>query len=134
MLPENPPALAVGSVKPQRTRYKTNVREEIGKRVILPHAISSYGSNYYILNDYFRPLMNSLDRLFHILDSERTPKIMLFERLHYAMHQKQQCYQDEYVRIKWYKKTGTIHIEFMRPDIIQKINALAGGDRLKEAA
>jgi hypothetical protein len=119
---------------PQRTGYKTNVPEEIGKRVILPDVLSSYGPNYYVLNDYFRPLMNSLDRLFHILDGERTPKIMLFERLHHAVRQKQQCYQDEYFKIKWYRKTGTIHIEFMRPDIVQKINALAGGDRLKKAA
>lgn len=39
--------------------------------------------------------------------------------------------ETEFFRCQWYKGE-TLHIEFKRPDLIAKLNALAGGKTLKD--
>lgn len=121
-------------LRPRTGKYKTNSLYEIGERVILT---AFYGSNYWGRPKVDHSLIQqfrNLDNVFHLLDgkgpvkSYSGPLVSSLEGL--------QKYGDtgltDYFEFKPCKN-GNVHIKFMRPDLVDKLNQIAGGNMLKTA-
>lgn len=116
-------------LRPHNSKHKTNTEYEIGKRVIL----SQYGGMAYI-DSHMDTELTCIDNVFHLLDGKGVAKhpdtlrCKLNERIHDTINNE---LSTVYFRVKWYKKSGTIHLEFLRLDLLAKLNAAGGGNRLK---
>lgn len=78
---------------------------------------------------YFR----ALDNVFHLLDGKGVAKHPgnLVTAISTA-GQAGKC-ETPYFSCKWFKN-GNIHIQFLRMDLVERLNVMAGGDKLRPAA
>ena len=118
-------------LRPPRSKYKTNTEFEIGAKVIMNYMVDcSYGS---CMLEYRREqsLIN-LDNVFHLLDGKGGIKYPhdLVTTIKTAIREKRWEAETEYFRCKWYKKRS-LHITFKRLDLVQELNKIAGGNRIK---
>jgi hypothetical protein len=119
-------------LRPPRSAYKTNTEFEIGPKVILNYMMdySSYGS--CSLGYYRQQRLTNLDNVFHLLDGKGSTKYPndLVTIITMAMHERRWGAETEYFKCRWHKK-GSMHITFKRLDLVQELNRIAGGNRLK---
>jgi hypothetical protein len=103
-----------------RNSYKTNDKITIGEKVIL-----NVGDLRWSIASFWRDRFRAMEKLFYILDNRQPPKYPddLDTKLGYAV---QDGIETEFFKFKLFKKSGTIHIKFLRMDILQKINEHAG--------
>lgn len=118
-------------LRPPRSAYKTNTEYEIGPKVIMNYMVDcSYGSCSL---EYRREqsLIN-LDNVFHLLDGKGSTKYPhdLVTTIKMAITEKRWDVETEYFRCRWYKKRS-MHITFKRLDLVQELNRIAGGNRIK---
>lgn len=115
-----------------KDKYKTNEQNKyvIGEKVILTwmfrcdkwdtYAQLRYDSQKYLI---------AMENVFKMADGKGCVKddnIVIKIR---EVQAKQSEFETEYFRLKWFKK-GTLHIEFRRLDLVDKINSIAGGMNL----
>jgi len=50
-----------------------------------------------------------------------------------TIQDKKDTCETEYFKCKWYMK-GTLHLEFKRMDLVEKLNKMVGGNRLRKEA
>jgi hypothetical protein len=118
-------------LRPARSTYKTNKKYEIGKKVILSRWIKAdqfgVSVNYYCSDE-----MRSLDNAFALLDGAGVPKYPnnLECIIQDAMTRREWQAETPYFKLKWYK-AGTLHLEFKRLDLLEKLNAIGGEGMLK---
>ena len=108
--------------------YKTNKKYKIGSKVIVEWiAESNYGGGMK-LNYRRENHITSLDNVFRLLEGRGLGKYPddLRTRLNEAMRDNAMPFEDEYFRIKWFKK-GTMHIEIKRADLLKELNRIGGG-------
>ena len=118
-------------LRPPRSEYKTNTGFEIGSKVIMNYMVDwSYGS---CMLEYRREqnLIN-LDNVFHLLDGKGNTKYPhdLVTTIKTAIRENRWEAETEYFRCKWHKKRS-LHITFKRLDLVQELNRIAGGNRIK---
>ena len=118
-------------LRPPRSEYKTNTEFEIGPRVIMNYMVDySYGSCSL---EYGREqsLIN-LDNVFHLLDGQGGIKYPhdLPTVIKTAIRENRWEAETEYFQCRWHKKRS-MHITFKRLDLVQELNRIAGGNRLK---
>lgn len=106
------------------SRYKTNQRFKIGRKVIIPFSVDW---PYHIQcgnEQHFR----ALDNVFHRLDGKGTPKYPsdLVTVVNAAIRDRKTAAATPYFKCKWYRN-GNMHVEFLRPDLLKQLN-LRGGD------
>ena len=120
---------AFNILRPPRSRYKTNTEYEIKKRAIL----TSFGMSSHYVTSYLSQELTCIDNVFHLLDGKGTAKYpnTLSSQLQLAMREKRPVFTTDYFKVKFYLGVGTIHIQFLRLDLLQKLNAQGGGARLK---
>lgn len=120
-------------LRPPSSRHKTNTEYEVGKKAIKEWCFDcSYGCR---LAYRIEPALRSLDNAFHLMDGKGAIKYPgdIVTAIQAATQSKKWEAETEYFRLKWYK-VGTLHIEFKRSDLVAKMNAMAGGNRLRNAA
>lgn len=118
-------------LRPPRSEYKTNTEFEIGSKVIMNYMIDySFGS---CMLEYRREqsLIN-LDNVFHLMDGKGSVKYPhdLVTAIKGAIREKRWDVETEYFKCKWHKKRS-LHITFKRLDLVQELNRVAGGNRIK---
>ena len=117
----------------QNDRYKTNQKNRV---MITGKVIIECGLSYGRLNSGKEDFFTALDNLFHILDKKPVPKEYEFTfkgLLNQAINNACAGWSDvssgemstEYFRVKWFRK-GTIHLEFLRPDLVEDFNRWSG--------
>jgi len=119
-------------LRPPRSEYKTNTEYEIGERVIVR---AFYSGRYdsrphldYQRRDHFR----NLDNVFSLLDG-KGPIKTYGGPIHDAVEGMKRfgdTATTEYFRLK-VCKNGNMHVQFLRMDLVAKLNEIAGGKMLK---
>jgi len=119
-------------LRPPHSRYKTNSEFEIGKRVIVRVCYYTGWNHPHI--DYNDQNLSNLHNVFALLDG-CGPCKTYHGPIHDAV-QSMECFgivkETEYFRLK-ICKNGNMHVEFKRPDLVKKLNEIAGGNRLRAA-
>lgn len=77
--------------------------------------------------------LTCIDNVFHLLDGKGVAKYpnTLKAIINDGLRSGSDGVTTEYFKIKWYRSAATIHIEFLRKDLLDKLNAIGGGNRLK---
>lgn len=110
---------------------KTNDKWRIGKKVIIGYAVEAgYGRGKYRPTHHYEKNLIALDNIFHMLDGKGALKSYYGELCDAIKDSADGTGATTYFKFKCCKNRN-IHIEFTRPDLVQKINKTAGGNRLK---
>jgi hypothetical protein len=120
-------------LRPHGSRHKTNTEYEVGKKAIKEWMFDcSYGCRLSYTREQD---LKGLDNAFHLMDGKGPVKWPgdMVTKITEAVRDKKWEAETEYFKLKWYK-VGTLHIEFKRLDLVAKMNAMAGGNRLRKAA
>lgn len=117
----------------RNAELKTNNKWMIGKKVIVWAVEKGYGKNPFRVNYHREKELTALDNVFHMLDG-RGP----LKTYHGPLYDAILNSQDGTGETDFFKfrccLNGNLHLEFKRPDLVAKINQMAGGGQLKSAA
>jgi len=120
-----------------RTKYKNNQANTFGfhKKIIADYALS-LGGGWYLKWSFAKRLI-ALDNVFHLLDGQQIAKssnrIDNLWDTHVKADRNSNKLSTTYFILKWFRN-GNMHITFRRADLVDKLNALAGGDQLRSNA
>jgi hypothetical protein len=113
-------------------KYKTNEKNakfELGEKIIIESAMDSYGFRGF--SSYRENMFRNLDNIFHIMDKQPTaiyPKDI--KTLVSIAGKDGNLLETDYFSMKWFKNRN-MHVKFKRMDLVEKLNAIAGGNNLK---
>lgn len=119
-------------LRPRQSEFKTNSEFEIGRKVIMTWAVSRKWSGAGFEVDYrYQPELTALENVFTALDGKGSITKTHYSALSNAIKASTDGRgETEYFRFKCFKK-HTLHIEFLRPDLVKRLNQIAGGMRLR---
>lgn len=120
-------------LRPPSSRYKTNSEYEIGKRVILSwHVEPNYTKSGFNVRYSRDSHLTALDNTFLRLDGKGIVSTY-HGPTHDAISQagSNGLCENEYFKLRCCLN-GNLHLEFKRPDLVKRLNAIAGGARLKQ--
>ena len=110
-------------------KLKTNNKWQIGKKVIIGGAVEPWHRGKFRTNYYHQANITALDNVFHMLDGRGALKTH-YGPLHDAIEQSDGQGETEFFKFRCCLN-GNLHIEFLRPDLVTKINQMAGRNRLR---
>lgn len=113
----------------RNANLKTNEKWRVGKKVIVSAVEMQYDRRFRV-RYHQQKEVTALDNVFHMLDGRGPLKTH-----HGPLHDAIEASGDGTGETDFFRfrccKNGNIHIEFKRPDLVAKINKMAGGNRLK---
>ena len=122
-------------LRPHHSQHKTNTELDIGRRAILTWMLEhNYGGGFRV-NYRREQWTRALDNVFSMLDGKGTiashcgPLSDAIGALAPGVY----TGETVYFKFKCYGN-GNLHLEFKRLDLLAKLNALAGGARLRPAS
>jgi Domain of unknown function (DUF4942) len=120
-------------LRPPKSKYKTNTEFEIGKRVILSwHVEPNFSRSGYKVRYSYDSQVTALDNAFLRLDGKGIVKTYNGPT-HQAI---ELAGSDGLCETDYFKlrccQNGNLHMEFKRPDLVKRLNAIAGGARLRK--
>jgi hypothetical protein len=129
---------AVGEVfewlRPPGSKYRRNSELEVPKRVILRWVAEWWGSYWYV-HDSKQAMLTALENVFTALDGRgqitRTHRSELGNAIHRAG--RDGAFETAYFKGRVCKNRN-LHLEFLRADLLARLNQIAGGRRLRPAA
>lgn len=119
-------------LRPPSSKYKTNSEFEIGKRVVLKwHVEPNYSRSGFNVRYSYEPRLTALDNAFLRLDGKGTVSTYHGPTCD-AIKQtgRNGICETDYFKLRCCLN-GNLHLEFKRPDLVQRLNAIAGGSRLR---
>lgn len=123
-------------LRPHDSEYKTNTEYEIGKRVVL-NGVVRHWFNSWGVNGYYRQYLVALENVLNLVagvHGDGNDHVSKLENAIGAISRGQPCVgETDHFRFRGYKK-GTLHLEFKKREHVARLNAIAGGARLKPAA
>lgn len=119
-------------LRPTRNVYKTNDVFVIGPKVIIAYAVERrYCGGGFQVHHFRQSLLTAMDNVFHLLDGKGTVKTHngpLTDAIYDAAEDA--AGETTYFKFKCFKNQN-LHLEFKRLDLVEKINAKAGGMNLR---
>lgn len=123
-------------LRPPHSRFKTNTEFELGERVVLSGYVSyGYGRTWSI-SHYRQQHLIALDNVFAVLDGKLADDSTygpLGSAINACPHGQPCRGETAMFEFKGYHN-GNLHLRFKRLDLVAKLNAIAGGARLKPSA
>lgn len=117
-------------LRPPHSKYKTNTEFEIGKRVVLAWALEGrHGGGFYV-NHYREANIRAIDNVFHALDGKGMVKTHRGPLIDAICQCKERQGETVYFKFRCFRNQN-LHLEFKRLDLVDKLNQVAGGLRLK---
>lgn len=118
-------------LRPPQSRYKTNTEFELGKRVILTWQVEKgWSRGKFRVNYHREKYLTALDNVFHMIDG-RGP----IKSYHGPLYDAITDSPDGTGKTDYFKFrcciNGNLHLEFLKPDLVARLNAIAGGNRLR---
>jgi len=118
-------------LRPPQSRYKTNTEFELGKRVILTWQVEKgWSGGAFRVNSHRGKYLTALDNVFSMIDGKGPVK-----SYHGSLHDTITSSKDGTGKTDYFRfrccLNGNLHLEFLRHDLVAKLNAVAGGNRLR---
>jgi hypothetical protein len=118
-------------LRPPSSQYKTNTEYELGKRVILTWQVEKgWGRGSFRVNYHREKYITALDNVFHMIDGKGAIKTY-----HGPLYDAITDSPDGTGKTDYFKfrccLNGNLHLEFLKPELVAKLNAIAGGERLR---
>jgi len=121
-------------LRPVRSRHKTNSEYEIGPKAILERMVSSDWSTHYRVNYYRAAQLTALENVFTALDGKGFAHKGYRSDVYNAVESTPLDGTGKgataYFAFRCFKN-GNLHVEFRRPDLVARLNQIAGGMRLR---
>lgn len=113
-------------LRPRHDRFKTNSQFRVGKKVILSGWVGRwYGGSRTSVNYHYRDHYVALENVFQSLDGRGSIAKGYRTELEAAIDSNQPRGETTYFKYRACAK-GTLHLEFKRPDLVQRFNEIAG--------
>ena len=107
--------------------WKTNSGYRLGKRIIMPYGVSfTYGS-FSMPHGNTTDFLDDLDKIMCYLGGYEYSNIQsLTESLRNAIHEPdwQRSFESSFFKFRFYKK-GTVHLDFLDPQLLEDFNVMA---------
>jgi len=118
-------------LRPPQSRFKTNTEFELGKRVILTWQVEKgWSRGKFRVNYHREKYITALDNVFAMIDG-KVPVKSYHGPLYDAITDSPDgSGQTDYFKFKCYLN-GNLHLEFQKPELVARLNAVAGGNRLR---
>jgi hypothetical protein len=118
-------------LRPPQSRFKTNTEFELGKRVILTWQVEKgWSRGKFRVNYHREKYITALDNVFAMIDG-KVPVKSYHGPLYDAISDSPDGNgQTDYFKFKCCLN-GNLHLEFLKPELVAKLNAVAGGNRLR---
>jgi hypothetical protein len=118
-------------LRPPQSRFKTNTEFELGKRVILTWQVEKgWNRGKFRVNYHREKYLTALDNVFHMIDG-KGPIKNYYGPLHQAIADSPDgTGSTDYFKFRCCMN-GNLHLEFLKPELVAKLNAVAGGNRLR---
>lgn len=118
-------------LRPHGSKLKTNTEFEIRNKVILSWMVErGYGKTPFRVNYHRDKHLIALENVFLMLDGKGVVK-----SYHGELYDSIQSTEDGTGKTPYFKfrccLNGNLHLEFLRPDLVTKLNTVAGGNRLR---
>lgn len=118
-------------LRPRSSHLKTNTEYELGKRVILTWQVEKGWSRGKFRVNYHRDKhLTALDNVFHMIDGKGPIKTYHGPLYDAITDSPDGTGATEYFRFRCCLN-GNLHLEFLKPALVAKLNAVAGGNRLR---
>jgi hypothetical protein len=118
-------------LQPCNGKYKTNSEYDLGKRVVMSYMVEKgYNRGKYRVNYRREKYLTALDSVFLAMDGKGTIKGYGGDLFQAIADSQDGTGSTQYFKFRAYQN-GNLHIEFLRPDLVARLNAVAGGARLK---
>ena len=118
-------------LRPCNGRFKTNSEYDLGKRVVLSYMVErGYNRGKYRVNYRREKYLTALDSVFLAMDGKGSIKGYGGDLFQAIADSEDGLGSTQYFKFKAYQN-GNLHLEFLRHDLVAKLNAVAGGARLK---
>jgi len=119
-------------LRPRQSKYKTNTEFELGKRVILTWQVEKgWNQGTFRVNYHRDKYLSALDNVFSMVDGKGPIK-----SYHGLLYDAITSSPDGTGKTDYFKfrccANGNLHLEFLRPDLVTRLNAIAGGNRLRQ--
>lgn len=119
-------------LRPRSSRFKTNTEYELGKRVILTWQVEKgWNRGKFRVNYHREKHLTALDNVFHMIDGKGPIKTY-----HGPLYDAITDSPDGTGKTVYFKFrcciNGNLHLEFLKPELVAKLNAVAGGNRLRK--
>lgn len=119
-------------LRPPSSRFKTNTEFELGKRVILTWQVEKgWSRGKFRVNYHREKYITALDNVFHTIDGKGPIK-----SYHGPLYDAITDSPDGTGATEYFKfrccLNGNLHLEFLKPALVAKLNAVAGGNRLRK--
>jgi hypothetical protein len=113
-----------------RSEYKTNSEFDIGRKVILGWAVTTgWKTGSFRVNYHRDANFRALDNVFALLAGNPQPTSHNGPLADAICASPSGTGETEFFRFRCFKN-GNLHLEFKRMDLIEKLNAIAGGNAL----
>ena len=119
-------------LRPPSSKFKTNSEFEVGKRVVLKWYVEpNYSRTGFNVRYAYDARITALDNAFLRLDGKG-----IVSTYHGPTHDaikgagRDGVCETDYFKLRCCLN-GNLHLEFKRPDLVQRLNAIAGGARLR---
>lgn len=120
-------------LRPPGSRHKTNTEFEIGRKVVLTWMLEKgYQRGKYRVNSHRDKYVTAIQNVFQMLDGQGPVKGYYGDLYNEICDSKNGTGETPYFKFKGYMN-GNLHLEFKRLDLLERLNAIAGGNRLKSA-
>lgn len=119
-------------LRPRSSRLKTNTEFELGKKVILTWQVEKgWDRGKFRVNYHREKYITALDNVFHMIDGKGPIKSYHGPLYDAITDSPDGTGATEYFRFRCCLN-GNLHLEFMKPALVAKLNAVAGGNRLRK--
>jgi Domain of unknown function (DUF4942) len=119
-------------LRPRKNEYKTNSQLEIGPRVILARAVETGWIKGFRVHHHRSQQFQAMESVFAALDGKGAVSKTHYSALENAI-KAAPVGETPYFAYRCCKN-GNLHLQFRRPDLLQRLNQIAGGRRLRPAA
>ena len=118
-------------LRPHNSQHKTNTEFELGKKVVVTWMVErGYNRGKFRVNYRREKYLTALDSVFLAIDGKGRIKGSYGDLYQGICDSADGSGTTPYFKYKCYLN-GNLHLEFLRPDLVARLNSVAGGARLK---
>ena len=124
-------------LRPRGSQYKTNTEFALGKKCILEYRVDSDWLTCFRVNHYREAELTALENMFSALDGKgqvhKNHRADIVNAINATRLDSDGRWSTDYFEGRCFRNRN-LHLSFKRPDLVARLNRIAGGKRLGKAA